>query len=107
MFSFGNFARIASQLVGFHLGTLYGYFFYKHKIKLVLKSLIDHGSDVICTNLSGAHQKVKRSIDNRTKRFRSIIKMSFDFYRKDSNLDFETKFAQIRPELTEIHQFQK
>ena len=28
MVSFVNFARIASICVGFHLGTLYGYFFH-------------------------------------------------------------------------------
>ena len=30
MVSFVNFARIASICVGFHLGTLQGYFFHKH-----------------------------------------------------------------------------
>ena len=29
MISFVNFARIASICVGFHLGTLHGYFFHK------------------------------------------------------------------------------
>ena len=47
MVSFVNFARIASICVGFHLGTLHGYFFYldfwpnlnfplEYQIKLVL-----------------------------------------------------------------------
>ena len=47
MISFVNFARIASICVGFHLGTLHGYFFHKdlwpkleflleYQIKLVL-----------------------------------------------------------------------
>ena len=48
MISFVNFARIASICVGFHLGTLHGYFFHQDflpnlnflledQIKLVLK----------------------------------------------------------------------
>ena len=52
MVSFVNFARIASIYVGFHLGTLQGYFFHKdfwpnsnfpleYQIKLVLSSKID------------------------------------------------------------------
>ena len=53
-------------------------------------------------HISGVPKKVKRLIDHRTKVFCSIIKFSFDF----SNLDFETKFVQIRYELIEIHQFQ-
>ena len=51
MISFVNFARIASICVGYHLGTLHGYFFHKdflpnlnflleYQIKLVLKLLI-------------------------------------------------------------------
>ena len=56
--------------------------------------------------LTGVPKKVKRLIDNRTKGFCSIINFSFDLNRKYSNLDFETKFAQIRYELTDIHQFQ-
>ena len=50
MVSFVNFARIAVICVGFHLGTLHGYFFHKdfwpnlnflleYQIKLVLNSL--------------------------------------------------------------------
>ena len=49
MVSFGNFARIVSTCVGFHLGTLQGYFFHQdfwpnlnfpleYQIKLVLSS---------------------------------------------------------------------
>ena len=52
-------------------------------------------------------KEVKRLIDDRTKGFCSIVKFAFDFCRKDPNLDFETKFAQIQHELTEILQFQK
>ena len=48
----------------------------------------------------------KRFIDHRTKGFCSIINFSLDFNRKYSNLDFETKFAQILYEMTEIRQFQ-
>ena len=51
MVSFVNFTRIASICVGFHLGTLHGYFFHydfwpnlnfllEYQIKLVLKFLI-------------------------------------------------------------------
>ena len=50
-------------------------------------------------------QKVKRLIDQKTKAFFLILKMSFAFNKKYLNLDFETKFAQIRDELTEIRQF--
>ena len=35
------------------------------------------------------------------------MNFAFDLNRKHSNLDFETKFAQIRYEFTEINQFQK
>ena len=45
-------------------------------------------------------------IDHRTKGFCSIMNFSFDFNRKHSNVDFETKLAKIRYELTEINQFQ-
>ena len=44
----------------------------------------------------------KHFIAHRTKGFCSIIKFSFDLNRKYYNLDFETKFAQIRFDLTEI-----
>ena len=37
----------------------------------------------------------KRLIGHRTKGFRSIVNFSFELNRKHSNLDFETKFAQI------------
>ena len=51
MISFVNFARIASICVGFHLGTLHGYFFHQdfwpnlnflleYQIKLVLIALL-------------------------------------------------------------------
>ena len=46
-----------------------------------------------------------RLIDHRTKGFCLYIKF-FYFNRRQSNLEFETKFAQIRYELTERHQFQ-
>ena len=54
-------------------------------------------------NIPGVPKKVKSLIDHRTKDFCSIIKFSFDF---NSNLDFETKFAQMRYELTKIHKFE-
>ena len=52
MVIFGNFARIANLGVGFHLGTLHGYFFrqdywpnlnfsLEHQIKLVLTLLLN------------------------------------------------------------------
>ena len=38
---------------------------------------------------------------------KAFVQLSiFYFNRKQSNLEFETKFAQIRYELTETHQFQ-
>ena len=61
MVSFVNFARIASICVGFHLGTLHGYFFHQDfwpnlnfphecQIKLVLKCKeMDGGSNVMIT----------------------------------------------------------
>ena len=49
--------------------------------------------------MSQKHQK--RLIDHRTKGLCPIINFSFNFNRKHSHLDFETKFAQIRYELTE------
>ena len=51
-------------------------------------------------------QKVKRLIDQRTKGFCTIVKFYFDFNRKHSNLDFETKLVQMWYELIEIHQCQ-
>ena len=44
--------------------------------------------------------------DHKIESFASIVKFSFDLINKDSDLEFETKFTQIRHELTEIHQFQ-
>ena len=57
-------------------------------------------------NYRVSQKKFKRFTDHRTKGFCLIIKFSFDFKRKRSNLDFETTFAQFRFELIEIHQFQ-
>ena len=51
-------------------------------------------------------KKLERLIDHRAKGFLLIISFSFDVNRKYSNLDFKTKFVQIRYELTEIRQFQ-
>ena len=65
MVSSGNFARTVSLCVGFHFGTLYGYFFQQdfcqrihpleHKIKLVLNSDIHtvdlhENKTLSCTN---------------------------------------------------------
>ena len=47
----------------------------------------------------------KRLVDYRTKIVSSIVKFSFDFNRKHSNVYFETKFAQIQCDLIEIYQF--
>ena len=55
--------------------------------------------------LLGVPKKVKRLIDHRTKGFCSVIKFSFDLSRKHLNLDFGTKIAQIRYQLTGIHKF--
>ena len=49
---------------------------------------------------------MKHLIDQRTKDFCSIIKFPFDFCRKYSILEFETKFVIIRHELNEIYKFQ-
>ena len=49
---------------------------------------------------------VKCLIDNRTKGFCLIINFSFNFNRRRLELDFETKFFQIRYKLTKINQFQ-
>ena len=49
----------------------------------------------------------KRLSDHRTNGFCSITNFAFDLNSKHSNLDFDTKFAQIRYEFIEIHQFQK
>ena len=46
--------------------------------------------------------KIDKTSDHRIKDFCSIIIISFDFNKKHANLDFETKFTQIRHELTEI-----
>ena len=49
----------------------------------------------------------KRLIDHKTKGFYPIIIFfSYDLNRKHPNLNFETKFAQIQYELTEMRQFQ-
>ena len=58
MISFVNFARIASICVGFHLGTLHGYFFQKdfwptlnflfeHQIKLFLSFKVGSGNHLM------------------------------------------------------------
>ena len=52
-------------------------------------------------------EKVKRLIGHKAKGFCSNINVSFDFCRKASDVNFETKFAQIRHELIKIHRFKK
>ena len=60
MVSFVNFARIVSICVGFHLGTLHGYFFHKdfwpnlnllleYQIKLVLRPNISQSYFSSCS----------------------------------------------------------
>ena len=55
-------------------------------------------------NTKCPRNKQKSLIDRRTKGLCSIVIFSFDFKRKSFDLDFETKFVQIRYELTEIKQ---
>ena len=56
---------------------------------------------------TGCPRKGKLFIDHNTIGFCLIIKFSFGFYRKYSDLDFETQLRQIPHKLTEIHQFQQ
>ena len=67
MVSFVNFARIASIFVGFHLGTLHGYFFHQDfwpnlnfplecQIKLVLSCFHLNSYQVIVFNLICQYQ---------------------------------------------------
>ena len=48
-----------------------------------------------CYTIQGVSKSYKRLIDHRTKRFYSIINFAFDLSREHTNLDFETRFAQI------------
>ena len=48
MVSFGNFARIASICVGFHLGTLHGHFFTKTLAKFEFLTLTSNNT---CLNI--------------------------------------------------------